>query len=60
MDLCDPASPLRLEARPDDEAEPEVVATPRVGIAFAGEPWVSMPWRLTVAGSPSLSGPRVA
>ena len=28
------------------------------GIAFAGEPWVSMPWRLTVAGSPSLSGPR--
>jgi DNA-3-methyladenine glycosylase len=60
MDLCDPASPLRLEARPDDEPEPEVVATPRVGIAFAGEPWVSMPWRLTVAGSPSLSGPRVA
>ena len=60
MDLCDPASPLRLEARPADETRPEIIATPRVGIAFAGEPWVSMPWRLTVAGSPSLSGPRAS
>ena len=57
LDLCDPASRLRLEPRPADEAEPGVVATPRVGIAFAGEPWVSLPWRLTAAGSPSLSGP---
>ncbi|HEU0245382.1 MAG TPA: DNA-3-methyladenine glycosylase [Candidatus Limnocylindrales bacterium] len=58
LDLCDPASPLRLECRPDDEPEPVVVATPRIGIAFAGEPWVSRPWRLVAAGSPSLSGPR--
>ena len=59
MDLCEHLSPLRLEPRPDDEAGPEVVATPRIGISFAGEPWVSLPWRLTVAGSPSLSGSRV-
>jgi DNA-3-methyladenine glycosylase len=58
LDLCDPASPLRLEPRPDGEPAPDVVETPRIGIAFAGEPWVSRPWRLIVAGSGSLSGPR--
>jgi DNA-3-methyladenine glycosylase len=55
LDLCDPASPLRLGARPDDEPAPEVVATPRIGIAYAGEPWVTVPWRFVAAGSPSLS-----
>jgi DNA-3-methyladenine glycosylase len=55
IDLCDAASPLRLEAAPEDEPVPEAVATPRVGIAYAGEPWTSVPWRLLVPGSPSLS-----
>ena len=55
MDLCDPTAPLHLAARPEDEPEPEVVAGPRVGIAYAGEPWTSVPWRLAVAGSPALS-----
>jgi DNA-3-methyladenine glycosylase len=55
LDLCDPASPLRLEAAPDGEPAPDTVATPRVGIAYAGEPWVSVPWRLLVPGSPSVS-----
>ena len=55
VDLCDPASPLRLEARPLDEPAPAVLATPRIGIAYAGEPWVSVPWRFVAAGSPSLS-----
>jgi DNA-3-methyladenine glycosylase len=55
LDLCDPASPLRLEAALPGAPRPEVVAGPRVGIAYAGEPWVSMPWRLLVAGSPSRS-----
>jgi DNA-3-methyladenine glycosylase len=58
MDLCDPASPLRLEPRAAGEPTPRILATPRIGIAFAGEPWVSLPWRLTIAGSPSVSGPR--
>ncbi len=56
LDLCDPASPLRLEAAPAWEPAPGVVATPRVGIGHSGEPWVSVPWRLVVQGSPSLSG----
>lgn len=55
LDLCDPASSLRLEARPPDEPEPDVRTTPRIGVANAGEPWASVPWRFVVAGSPSLS-----
>lgn len=27
---------------------PQLTAGPRVGIRYAGEPWVSMPWRFTV------------
>jgi DNA-3-methyladenine glycosylase len=55
LDLCDPASPLRLEARPAGDL-PSIVETPRIGIAYAGEPWTSVPWRFLVDGSPSLSG----
>ena len=58
VDLCDPVSPLRLEQRLPEEPEPDIAATPRIGIAYAGEPWVSVPWRLVVPGSPSLSGAR--
>lgn len=55
MDLCDPSAPLHLAARHEGEPEPEVAAGPRVGIAYAGEPWASVPWRLAVVGSPALS-----
>jgi DNA-3-methyladenine glycosylase len=60
MDLCDPASPLRLESAPADERPPDVVATPRVGIDYAGEPWAARPWRLVERGHPSVSGPAQA
>ena len=55
MDLCDPASPLHLEPAPPDEPAPQIAAGPRIGIAYAGEPWTSRPWRLAVAGSASVS-----
>jgi DNA-3-methyladenine glycosylase len=59
LDLLDPASSLRLEVDPAaGNGEPDVVATPRVGIDYAPEPWRSLPWRLVIAASPSLSGPR--
>ncbi len=29
----------------------DVVARPRIGIAFAGEPWISQPWRLYERGN---------
>ena len=56
MDLCDPASSLRLAAAPAGEPLPGIVAGPRIGIAYAAEPWTSVPWRFVVAGSHSLSG----
>ena len=39
VDLCDPASPLRLETASAGEPEPAVVATARIGVDYAGEPW---------------------
>jgi DNA-3-methyladenine glycosylase len=54
-DLVDPASPLRLEARPAGEPAPLVATGPRVGIAYAGQPWTSRPWRFAIIGSPALS-----
>lgn len=60
MDLCDPTSPLRLEAAPAGEPRPEVIVTPRIGIDHAGEPWIARPWRFVERGHPSVSGPRRA
>ena len=62
-DLCDPTSALRLER--DAAADPldvvpdrSVAITPRVGIDHAGPDWASRPWRFSIAGHPSVSGPR--
>ena len=61
LDLCDPGSPLRIEIAPAGgpgprvAPAPQVVATHRIGIAYAGEPWTSLPWRFLVPGSRSLS-----
>jgi DNA-3-methyladenine glycosylase len=57
VDLLDPAGALRLEAAPPDAPAPRIIAGPRVGIAYAGEPWTSLPWRFAIAGSPALSRP---
>ena len=58
LDLCDPASPLRLEIGGSD-LTPPVETGPRIGIDYAPEPWRSRPWRFFVPGSPSVStGPR--
>jgi DNA-3-methyladenine glycosylase len=58
LDLCDPESTLRLEPAPAGDPVPTIVATPRIGIGYAGEPWLSVPWRFAIAGNPSVSGPR--
>lgn len=57
LDLCDAASPLRLAPAPAGAPVPDIRATARIGVGYAHEPWRSAPWRLLVAGSPSLSGP---
>jgi DNA-3-methyladenine glycosylase len=48
---------VRLEAAPAHEAAPEIVASARVGIAYAGDPWTGVPWRFSIAGNPSVSNP---
>ena len=56
-DLCDPRESLRLET--GDPLSPESIATtPRIGIGYAPEPWLSHPWRFVVSGSRSLSRAR--
>jgi DNA-3-methyladenine glycosylase len=55
-DLCDGASSLRIEAAPDGPAF-DVIATPRIGVAYAAEPWAGRPWRFAIAGHRSVSGP---
>ena len=57
-DLLGPDAPIRLEPRPVGEPRADIVEGPRVGIAYAGEPWASKPWRLWIAGNPSVSRPR--
>jgi DNA-3-methyladenine glycosylase len=57
LDLTDATSPLRVEPAPNGEPPLSVIATPRVGITYAGEPWTAMPWRFIAAGHPSVSGP---
>jgi DNA-3-methyladenine glycosylase len=61
IDLCAPSGPLRLAIDVDPWAAVppgEVVAGPRVGIAYAGEPWASLPWRLTLRASAAVPAPR--
>ena len=58
LDLLDPALAAPTGSAPRDAAAADVVATPRIGIAYAGEPWVDVPWRFVDAASPAVSGPR--
>ncbi len=55
LDLLDPRVSLRLEpGRPAGR----VTATSRVGIAYAPDPWRTLPWRFVDPDSPTFSGPR--
>ena len=54
LDLCDAASPLRLEIGAGDVTLPIAVGS-RIGIDYAPEPWLSRSWRFFVPGSPSIS-----
>jgi DNA-3-methyladenine glycosylase len=56
LDLCDPSSTLRLEPAPPGERRVEIAAGPRVGIDYAGDPWIGRPWRLWLPESRAVSG----
>ena len=62
IDLCAPDATLRLEssrrASPATEASARVVATERIGVGYAGEPWAHARWRFMLTGEPAVSGPR--
>lgn len=45
VDLLDPQGTLRLAAAPAGEEAAEVIATARVGVAYAGTLWAGLPWR---------------
>ncbi len=60
LDLCDPASPLRLELPDEPTPDDEIATSPRIGVVYAGEPWVSQPWRFAVSTSPAVSGRRIS
>ena len=53
---------LRLERDPDDPSDAvapdQIDAGTRVGVAYAGPDWAGRPWRFTIAGHRSVSGPR--
>jgi len=53
-DLCDAASPLHLEPAEVGSRPNELVAGPRIGVAYAGEPWTTLPYRLVDASSPAV------
>jgi 3-methyladenine DNA glycosylase Mpg len=48
---------VHLEEAPADERTAAILATPRIGIEGAGLPWTTLPWRLSLIGHPSVSGP---
>jgi DNA-3-methyladenine glycosylase len=56
LDLCDPASPLRLEAPDPSRPSPRVVSSPRIGIDYAGAPWTGRRLRFFDPSSPAVSG----
>jgi len=55
LDLLDPDGPVRLEWDGEPLGDEAIVATPRIGIDYAGEPWVSKPWRFYRRGSTFVS-----
>ena len=58
-DLCDARSTVRLEVDPAGPADAaRIVATPRIGVAYAGPEWAGRPWRFALAGHPSVSRAR--
>lgn len=47
IDLCDPASELRIEKGQPYKDE-EILTGPRIGLYTVPEPWKSIPWRFRV------------
>lgn len=58
LDLCASKGALGLlQGTPPDPAS--VRRTARIGVGYAAPPWDQIAWRLALADSPSVSGPRL-
>lgn len=57
VDFSDPKSPVWLEEKLIQLPENELVASPRVGVDFAGE-CAAWPWRFSIRGNEWVSRPR--
>jgi len=55
VDLLDPKGKVRLDLTGPVVDSSEIIATPRIGINYAGEPWVSKPWRFYRRGTKFVS-----
>lgn len=53
--LFAPEGEIQLVLSPDPVPDSEIIATPRIGIDYAGEPWVSKPWRFYLQGTKFVS-----
>jgi DNA-3-methyladenine glycosylase len=53
-DLCAANADLRFESGPAIGAS-DISTGPRIGVDYAPEPWLSMPWRFWVTGNPAVS-----
>ena len=51
LDLSKPAGPIHLVMPKQILPDEAIASTPRIGIDYAGEPWVSKPWRFYVKDS---------
>jgi DNA-3-methyladenine glycosylase len=49
LDLLDPTAALRLEPRLSDGPRDTIVASARIGVAYAGPGWADRPWRFVVS-----------
>ncbi len=53
--LLDPAGKIRLEVTGPPVDSSAITATPRIGIDYAGAPWVNKPWRFYLRDNPFVS-----
>lgn len=53
--LLSAESAVRLGVTDKPVAASDIIATPRIGIGYAGEPWVEKPWRFYLDGTPFVS-----
>jgi DNA-3-methyladenine glycosylase len=56
--LTTPTAGIWIEDRADRPTEAAIVATPRIGIDYAGPHWIAQPWRFYDRRSRFVSSPR--